>query len=129
MVGALFKDYRPLKFFSLVALLFFIVGMALGLPVIHEFAATGVVPRFPTAILAAAFSMPWRSRIAGSGSLRSTGHFPIPMQARPIDRGGQSNFNPETIGTRSHRYGLPVIFNLIYALPKIAPYVCYNIYS
>lgn len=54
MVGALFKDYRPLKFFSLVALLFFIVGMALGLPVIHEFAATGVVPRFPTAILAAA---------------------------------------------------------------------------
>lgn len=54
MVGTLFKDYRPLKFFSLVALLFFIVGMALGLPVIHEFAATGIVPRFPTAILAAA---------------------------------------------------------------------------
>lgn len=54
MVGTLFKDYRPLRFFSLVALLFFIVGMALGLPVIHEFAATGIVPRFPTAILAAA---------------------------------------------------------------------------
>ena len=54
MVGTLFKDYRPLRFFSLVALLFFIVGMALGLPVIHEFVATGVVPRFPTAILAAA---------------------------------------------------------------------------
>lgn len=54
MVGTLFKDYRPLRFFSLVALLFFIVGMALGLPVIHEFVATGIVPRFPTAILAAA---------------------------------------------------------------------------
>lgn len=54
MVGTLFKDYRPLKFFSLVALLFFIAGMALGAPVIHEFAATGAVPRFPTAILAAA---------------------------------------------------------------------------
>ena len=54
MVGTLFKDYRPLKFFSLVALSFFIVGMAQGLPVIHEFVATGIVPRFPTAILAAA---------------------------------------------------------------------------
>ena len=54
MVGTLFKDYRPLRFFSLVALLFFIVGMALGLPVIHEFVATGIVPRSPTAILAAA---------------------------------------------------------------------------
>lgn len=28
--------------------------MALGLPIIHEFAATGAVPRFPTALLAAA---------------------------------------------------------------------------
>lgn len=54
MVGTLFKDYRPLKFFSLVALSFFIVGMAQGLLVIHEFVATGIVPRFPTAILAAA---------------------------------------------------------------------------
>lgn len=54
MVGTLFKDYRPLKFFSLVALLFFLAGIALGVPVIHKFVATGVVPRFPTAILAAA---------------------------------------------------------------------------
>ena len=54
MVGTLFKDSRPLKFFSLVALLFFIAGLALGLPIIHEFAATGTVPRFPTAMLAAA---------------------------------------------------------------------------
>ena len=30
------------------------MGIALGVPVIHEFVATGVVPRFPTAILAAA---------------------------------------------------------------------------
>lgn len=54
MVGTLFKDYRPLKFFSLIALSFFIAGMVLGVPVIREFAATGIVPRFPTAILAAA---------------------------------------------------------------------------
>lgn len=54
MVGTLFKDYRPLKFFSLVALAFFTAGAVSGGPVIHEFAATGIVPRFPTAFLAAA---------------------------------------------------------------------------
>lgn len=54
MVGALFKDYRPLKFFSLVALAFFAAGLALGIPIIREFISTGLVPRFPTAILAAA---------------------------------------------------------------------------
>lgn len=54
MVGTLFKDYRPLKFFSLAALVFFIAGAVLGGPVIREFVSTGIVPRLPTAILAAA---------------------------------------------------------------------------
>lgn len=55
MVGTLFKDYRPLKFFSLVALAFFIAGAVSGVPVIREFVSTGAVPRLPTAVLAAAF--------------------------------------------------------------------------
>lgn len=55
MIGALFKDYRPLKFFSLVAIIFAAIGLALGIPVVTEYFATGLVPRFPTAILAAAF--------------------------------------------------------------------------
>ena len=55
MVGTLFKDYRPLKFFSLVAIAFFIMGAALSIPVIREFVSTGVVPRLPTALLAVAF--------------------------------------------------------------------------
>lgn len=54
MVGALFKDYRPLKFFSLVALAFFVAGAVSGIPVIREFVSTGAVPRLPTALLAAA---------------------------------------------------------------------------
>lgn len=49
-----FKDYRPLKFFSLVALIFCIGGLCAGMPVVTEYLATGLVPRFPTAILAAA---------------------------------------------------------------------------
>lgn len=54
MIGTLFKDYRPLKFFSLVALLFCIGGLCAGMPVVTEYLTTGLVPRFPTAILAAA---------------------------------------------------------------------------
>lgn len=55
MIGALFKDYRPLKFFSLVSLVLFAIGLILGIPVIQEYLATGLVLRFPTAILAVAF--------------------------------------------------------------------------
>lgn len=55
MIGTLFKDYRPLKFFSLVSLLFCIVGLCAGIPVVTEYLNTGLVPRFPTAILAVAF--------------------------------------------------------------------------
>lgn len=54
MVGTLFKDYRPLKFFSLVALIFCIGGLCAGMPIVTEYLVTGLVPRFPTAILAAA---------------------------------------------------------------------------
>ena len=54
MIGTLFKDYRPLKFFSLIALIFCIGGLCPGMPVVTEYLVTGLVPRFPTAILAAA---------------------------------------------------------------------------
>lgn len=55
MIGTLFKDYRPLKFFGLTAAIFAIISLILGIPVIVEYAQTGLVPRFPTAILAVAF--------------------------------------------------------------------------
>lgn len=55
MIGTLFKDYRPLKFFGLVALLFAVIGLALGVPIVVEYFQTGLVPRFPTAMLAASF--------------------------------------------------------------------------
>ena len=54
MIGSLFKNYRPLKFFSIIALLFFAGGGLLGLPVVFEFFETGLVPRLPTALLAVA---------------------------------------------------------------------------
>ena len=55
MIGTLFKDYRPLKFFSLIALIFAAIGLALGIPIIVEYFHTGLVPRFPTAMLATCF--------------------------------------------------------------------------
>ena len=55
MIGTLFKDYRPLKFFTLVAILFALIGLALGMPIVVEFFQTGLVPRFPTAMLSASF--------------------------------------------------------------------------
>lgn len=55
MIGALFKDYRPLKFFSLIAAVLLIVGLFFGIPIIFDFVHTGLVERLPTAILAVAF--------------------------------------------------------------------------
>lgn len=55
MIGTLFKDYRPLKFFGLVSVLFLLLGLIAGIPVIIDFARTGLVARLPTAILATAF--------------------------------------------------------------------------
>lgn len=57
MIGSLFKDYKPLGFFSLLSLLLLVICLALGVPVINEFFATGVVERFPTAILATAIGI------------------------------------------------------------------------
>lgn len=49
---SLFKDYRPLGFFALLAALFLVAGLALGVPVVLEFLETGLVERLPTALLA-----------------------------------------------------------------------------
>lgn len=43
---------RPLAVFGTASTLFAIVALALGIPVIFEFSETGLVERFPTAILA-----------------------------------------------------------------------------
>ena len=47
------KDERPVPFFSWLALALFAAGLALGVPVVLEFLRTGLVPRLPTALVAA----------------------------------------------------------------------------
>ena len=50
-ITALFKENKPLAFFGWISLLLLIVGLILGVPVIAEFNKTGLVERFPTAML------------------------------------------------------------------------------
>jgi len=50
----LFKEIRPFVFFGITALLITLTALALGLPVVAEYFATGLVPRLPTAVLSAA---------------------------------------------------------------------------
>lgn len=50
-IARLYKDYRPLSFFSLFAAVFAVVGLLMFIPVLIEFFRTGLVPRFPTLIV------------------------------------------------------------------------------
>lgn len=51
LVSHLVKEERPADFFGAGFLALLVLSLALGLPVVVEFAQTGLVPRFPTAIL------------------------------------------------------------------------------
>lgn len=55
MIFSLFKDYKPLVFFSILAFFLFLVGLIIGLPVIAEFANTGLIDKLPSAVLATGF--------------------------------------------------------------------------
>jgi hypothetical protein len=51
-IVALIRDERPLPFFGSVGVLLAMLSLALGWPVIATYIETGLVPRFPTALLA-----------------------------------------------------------------------------
>ena len=50
-IAALFRDYRPLHFFSALAGLLMLVSLLFLLPVLVEYGQTGLVRRFPTLIV------------------------------------------------------------------------------
>ena len=47
-----YKDAKPLVFFTAISALFLAVALAIGVPVVFEFMRTGLVLKFPRAILA-----------------------------------------------------------------------------
>ncbi len=51
------KEERPLLFFSLFALMFFLLGIVFGFPVLLEFLKSGLVPKLPTAVLVIGFGI------------------------------------------------------------------------
>lgn len=48
----LFEEHKPMLFFGIVSLILLIFALALGIPVLVEYFETGMVPRFPTLIVA-----------------------------------------------------------------------------
>ncbi len=51
MVCRLLEQEKPFLFFGLIALILFICGLSLGIPLIMTYLKIGLVPKFPTAIL------------------------------------------------------------------------------
>ena len=47
----LFRDYKPLQFFGVIALLLAIISLIMFLPVFYDYLQTSLVPRFPTLIV------------------------------------------------------------------------------
>lgn len=53
----LLKDYKPFKFFGICSVVLMLVAIILFVPVFNEYLATGLVPRFPTLIMAVTLAL------------------------------------------------------------------------
>ena len=51
-IATLFKEYKPGLFFNIISLIIFVIAAILAIPVFIEYMNTGLVPRFPTLIVA-----------------------------------------------------------------------------
>lgn len=54
-IFTLYKNYKPLAFFSIVAMILFLVGIAFFIPVFTNYLETGLVARFPTLVVSILF--------------------------------------------------------------------------
>lgn len=56
-IARLFKDYKPLPFFSLISAILMLIAVVLVIPVLVEYSRTALVPRLPTLVVAGFFSV------------------------------------------------------------------------
>lgn len=56
-MGMLYKEMRPFLFFSQIGILILLIAVILGYPVLMHYLATGLVPRFPTAMVSASLGI------------------------------------------------------------------------
>jgi hypothetical protein len=54
-IAVLFKEYKPASFFNIFAFIFLALALGFGIPVVVEYYKTGLVPIFPTLIVACIF--------------------------------------------------------------------------
>lgn len=54
-IATLFKEYKPSTFFNIIAIMFLILSLILGIPVVIEYFKIGLVPKFPTLIVSCIF--------------------------------------------------------------------------
>ena len=57
MLGWLLKHEKPLLFFSILSALLALLSLAIGTPVLVDYVETGLVPKLPSALLAAAIML------------------------------------------------------------------------
>lgn len=56
-IARLFRDYKPYSFFSVIFLFFEFIAVLLMIPIISDYLTSGLVPRFPTLIVAGVISV------------------------------------------------------------------------
>lgn len=75
LIIGLIRHERPMLFYGLIGTLLALVGTLVGIPVIVDFLQTGLVPRFPTAVLAVGIVllafMSWMIGLILDGVLKS----------------------------------------------------------
>lgn len=104
----LFQAERPLAFFSLGSAICMVVSLLLAIPLFETYLQTGLVPRFPTAILCAALAVLSSVLLAcglildtvtrGRIELKRMAYLAIPLIGNPQRGMG----NPVAMPTRSH---------------------------
>jgi hypothetical protein len=66
LITRLIREERPLEFFSSIAALLAIASIVLAIPILAEYWETGLVPRFPTAVLSTGLMLlSWLSVMTG----------------------------------------------------------------
>ena len=90
----LVKEEKPFAFFSIIGAIAALVSLALGIPVILDFMRTHLVPRLPTALLAAAIAilafmsfgcgLILDSVSRGRAELKRLGYLSVPVRFTPV---------------------------------------------
>lgn len=53
----LYKDYKPMAFFGIFALVFLLASVGFFIPVLVDYIRTGLVPRYPTMIVSVTLAL------------------------------------------------------------------------